>query len=257
MGVIRGFFLVIVSILLFFSLFFSIILMSFSSSLNYNNVQIEATGIIKEVISQNASLTSFADDAYPFIQIYCKNNSNYIIRTGGYNLTISCTYALQGKDAIIDEAIKGLIHEVYYRQYDCDFIHCFKQNELPLFVISEKSHIFWENAFYISVLACLILLAGAFFLIKNKRNFLILTGVLMTLISLPFFKINSLISFISDKTIFKIVSVFFSGTKTASLLFLILGIALIIFGIVLRIIEKKQKTINQKDVKKSTKRKSK
>jgi hypothetical protein len=237
MGVIRGFFLTVVASLLFLSLFCSVLLLAVSSSLKYENVEKEATGILKEVTTQNMNLGSVMDTAYPFFQEYCKIHSSYIVRTEqGYNITLSCSAASESKEALTDELVKGVVHEIYYTQYDCDFISCFKQqNETPLFLISEKACNFWRSAFYISLLACFILIIGTFFLIKNKTNLPILAGSLMIASSLPFFGISSLINFISDKTVAKVASAFLSRTKTASLIFLIIGIAFVVLGIVLKI----------------------
>jgi hypothetical protein len=235
MGAIRGFFVVIVSVLLFLSIFSSILFLTMTSSLNYNNLQEESKEVIKGVLEQNMNISSVIDNAYPFMQIYCKTNPEYVFSAQGYTFTIPCSITTEGKGDIIDKGIDYLIKSVYYKDYDCEFIDCFGKTEVPTFLFSMKSYTFLNNIFYISLAIFFLLLILLFFLIKQKTNVPILVGSLFIISALPFFKITKLIGLIPNATAVKIVGLFFSSASPIAIKALIIGIILLIVGIVLKI----------------------
>jgi hypothetical protein len=233
MGVIRSIFLVFVSVFLFLSLFAVSLSWILSSSLKYENVQTESVVIIKDFL-KGSEITSQIESFYPLIQQYCKNNSNFAFNAGGYTLDIPCSIASQGEDAILKEGIKDVISGIYYTKYECSFLNCFQNDELPLFLVSEKAHIFWRNVLYIAIALSLLLLALAFLLSQKKTNALILAGSLMILSSLPFIKLDTLFDLFSDD-IFKFLKIFFSKAYFISLRMIIAGAVLIVAGIILKI----------------------
>ncbi|MEK6913410.1 MAG: hypothetical protein AABW47_01935 [Nanoarchaeota archaeon] len=235
MGVIRGFFAVIASILLFLSIFSSVFLLILSSSLNYDNLQKESKEVIKGILEKNMNISSAVDTALPFIQIYCQTNSEYVFNAQGYTFTIPCNITSGGREGIIDNGVDYLIKGIYYKEYDCEFIDCFSKNEIPTFIFSMKSYVFLNNLFYIFLFASFLLLVLTFFLIKKKTNVPILVGSLLIASSFPLFKISNLINFIPNETAVKIIGLFFSSAPSISIKVLIAGIILLVAGIILRI----------------------
>ena len=237
MGAIRGFFVVVVSILLFLSIFSSVLLLILTSSLNYDNLQKESKDVIKGILEKTMNLSSVIDNAYPFIQIYCQTNSEYVFNAEGYSFTIPCNITSEGKEAIVDKGIGYLIKGIYYKDYNCEFIDCFNKSEVPTFLFSMKSYTFLNNLFYIFLFISFLLLILIFFLIEKKTSFPILVGSLLIVSSLPFFKINNLINFIPNETAVKVVGLFFSSTPSISIKVLIAGIVLLVIGVILKILK--------------------
>jgi hypothetical protein len=235
MGAIRGFFVVVVSILLFLSIFSSVLLLTLSSSLNYNNLQKESKEVIKGILEENMNISSAVDTALPFIQIYCQTNSEYVFNAQGYTFTIPCNITSGGRESIINNGIDYLIKGIYYKEYDCEFIDCFSKSEVPTFLFSMKSYTFLNNLFYIFLFVSFLLFILVFFLIEKKVNTPILVGILLIVSSLPFFKLNNLISFIPNEMVVKIVGLFFSSASSISIKVLVVGIILLVVGIVLKI----------------------
>lgn len=235
MGAIKGFFLVIVSVLLFLSIFSSVLSLTLTSSLNYKNLQRESKEIVKGLLEEEVNFSSTFDEAYPLIQSYCQNNSEYVLNSEGFTFTLSCTSALEGKTALIENGVDSLIKGIYYKEYTCEFIDCFKEGELPLFVFSMKSYTFFNNIFKISLLIVSLLLLSAFLLMEKKTNLFILAGILTIISSLLFFKITDLINLLPEKTISQVIGLFFSSSFSISIKILIIGIILLITGIVLKI----------------------
>jgi len=234
MGAIRGVLLVFVAVLLFLSFLSLNLLWTMSASLDYETLQKASMGIVKDFL-QEINVTSIMKQNYPLIQLYCRNYSNYVFNYQGYTFDIPCSVALQGESAIVEEGVRDIIHGVYYKEYDCNFIDCFKKSPIPLFLISQKAHDFWAGKLYFCLMACFILFILVFLLVEKKTNAFILSGSLLMVSALPFIKLDYLLSLFSDKIIFKFLEIFFSQAFRISIKILIIGAGLLIFGIILDI----------------------
>ncbi len=234
MGAIRGFFLVIVTVLLLLSLLCVNLFLTLTLSLDYDSIQKESTVIIKNVLREN-NLTNQIQELLPVIQSYCQNNSDYVFSQGGYTFDIPCSVALQGEDKIVDEGVKYLVHEVYYTGYNCNFLDCIQKSEVPLFLISEKAYDYWKSKLYLSLIISFILATLILFLVEKKTNMLLIVGSLMVVSSLPFFKLESLFSLFSNKILLQFLQSLFSKAYFISLRVLIAGIILLILGIAFKL----------------------
>ncbi len=240
MGLIRGFLLVIVAVLLFVSFLSVSLFWSLSSSLTYDNVQNELTITSGEILEDNLNIENHLQIISPAIQLYCQNNSDYVFSHGGYIISVPCQIALQGEDAIIEESTRDIIYGIYYSDYDCDFIDCFNKMDFKmngtnsLFLISEKAHDYWTDKLYMFLAISLILSVLLFFLVEKKTNMPILAGSLLIASSLPFIKFDSFLNLFSDKMFVKLLNIFFSQTYCVSIKILIIGIILLSIGILLK-----------------------
>jgi hypothetical protein len=235
MGGIRGFFVVIVSVLLLLSIFSSVLLSILTSSLNYNTLQQESKESIKGILEEQMEINSVVDTAYPFMQIYCKTNPEYTFYAQGFAFTFPCNITSEGKEIMFDKGIDYLIKGAYYKQYDCEFMDCFKKTEVPTFLFSLKTYLFIRNIFYISLAVFFLLFILLFFLIEKKTNLPILAGSLLIISSLPFFRVANLINLIPNKLAVKVAGLFFSTAPSVSIRVLIAGIILLTAGILLKI----------------------
>ena len=235
MSVVRGILLVIVTVLLFLSFVAGILFLTLSLSINYDNLQKEATSTIKSAIQEQYNLAQEIENQYPLIDLYCKENADYVFSYEEFTIDVPCSVALQGTDAILDEGIRDVVHSIYYKEYDCSFLDCFKNSEIPLFLVSQKSYNFITSELYLLLAISLILLVAMFFLYEKKTNMLIVTGILLMISSLLFIKLDALLLVISNKTISKILGIFFSKAYFLALRVLIAGIIVIIIGMILKI----------------------
>ena len=235
MGWLRGFFTVIVAVLLFFSVFSLSLFGIVSTSLTYDNVYKESSVIFGDILS-NVNVSLVIEKNYPMIVSFCENNSEYVFSEGGYVFDISCESVMQGTEAILEDGIKSVISKIYYDDYSIDASNYIDEPQnAPLFLISEQAHDSASRIFYYSILASLILLAALFFLVENKSNTFLIPGIYFVLNSLMFFKINNVSSLFSDGIVFKFLGIFFSTSFSVSVKLLIIGILLIVIAIVFKV----------------------
>lgn len=259
MGVIRGVLLVLVAVLLFLSIICTNLFWTLSSSLKYENVEKESVIIAKDFL-KGVNVDTAIKQMYPLILSYCKNNSEYVFNYQGYTFDVPCSVASKGQDAIIEEGVKDLVKNVYYTEYDCNFLDCASKPQLPLFLVSEKAYNFFTNKLYLFLIAFFILLALTFLLVEKKTNVPILAGSLLIVSSLIFIKSDFLFALFSDNIIFKFLGIFFSQAYFVSLRILIAGIILVVIGIIFKIFKVGffvSNLLKPKEQKKGKKKKSK
>jgi hypothetical protein len=235
MAWIRGFFTVVVAVLIFFSVLSLNLFGILSSSLTYENVY-EESSIIFEDVLQDLNVSSIIEKRYPAIVEFCENNSEFVFGEEGYVFEIPCDSVIQGTDAVLQEGVKSVINKIYYGNYSekvTDYLD--EPQEAPLFLISEKAHNFTSKIFYYSILLFIFLIVALFFLVNNKSNTFLLPGIFMVVISLLFFKINSFFSHLSDGILFQFLGIFFSRSFPVSMRLLIIGILLIAIAIVFKV----------------------
>jgi hypothetical protein len=277
MGVIRGFLLVIIAVLLFLSIVTASLFWTLSLSLNYDNVQKQSTTIIKDFLGNTANISSIMSQYYPLIKSYCQNHSNlsYVFSSTGYTFDIPCSSVANRTDKIIEAGITSVVSKFYYKQYNCSFLDCFVPTEPPLFLISEKTHNFLLNKAYFFLVLSVILSAGVFLLIQKKSNWPIVVGAFFLITFLLFVKLDYLLSMFSDKMISKFLAIFFAEAYTVSVYALVATVVLLLVGIVLKIFkigffieknvlkfgklkeEKKKKQDDKKDEEESNKKENK
>jgi len=234
MGWIRGFFTVIISVLLFFSLFAVNLFGILSSSLTYENVY-ENSQIIFENILYEINISKLVTEKYPLLVLYCQNNSKVIFGEGDYVFNISCKSVMQGTEEIMQEGIESIVKKVYYGNYSENLSNYINSpQQTPFFIISEKAYNLTNKIFNYSLLLLIILIIILFFLVENKSNTFLLPGIFMTLLPLIFIKVNSFLSSNSENIIFQFMSIFFSKSFPVSIRILIVGILLIILAIIFK-----------------------
>lgn len=251
MGVLRGFGLVIVSILLFLSLLSAGIFATLNYSLTYENVQPKIYTIADSIITEQIGTEKIVNQLTPFLEIYCQNNTEIVQNFEGYTFVYPCTVIEQGYDSIINYTINYLIQDFYYKDYNCTFVECFKETNVPLFLVSEHAKNYWKSLFNKSIIAILILIALTILLIEKKTNTPILTGSLFVASSLIISQLKNIGTAIaklilspisaalsnesSKEIISQIVGIFFAESSKVFLWMFIAGIILIAIGIILKL----------------------
>ena len=244
MGFIRGSLLVFVSILLFIILLLGNTFFVLSSSLKYENVQEELGPILEDftedqlnIIEEDFNLTEEMEEAREFMEEHCQNESSYVFSEGGYTFVIPCDILDEVGDslsAIVDQGIENIIEQIYYDDYDCKFWDCFKGTELPLFLVSEKAKNYWQEKFYLTLIAFFVLVVLIFFLTENKQNTPIIVGSLLVLSSLPLLKLEKIVGSITGDSYLAFVGIFFSKIGSVFWIVFIAGLIILGAGIALR-----------------------
>ena len=262
MGFIRGGLLVIAGILLFLSLLLGSIFLILSWSLQYENVQKELGSVAKELtedkfglIEGDFNLTEEMEEAREFMEEHCQNESSYVFSEGGYTFVIPCDIldeVEESPSAFIDQGVENIIEQVYYDDYDCKFWDCFEKTEPPLFLVSEKAKNYWQDKFYLTLIAFVVLVVLIFFLVEHKQNMPIVVGSILIASSIPLTQLEKItMGFVGDSAL-SFLGVFFSKIGGVFWIIFVLGLVILGLGIALRLLDLDfiKKKISKKDVKK-------
>jgi hypothetical protein len=248
MGFIRGGLFVIISSLFFISLLLANSLFVVTSSLDYQNLRQELIPVVKQTLNEQINITSLIEDEkYPLMQKFCANSSQeleYAFSEENYTFAVPCSAITNGTpENIVNSAVDNLFHESYYKEYNCNFFDCMQQDSIPFFLVSEHSRNYWSGKFYYSILALIVLLGLMFLFIEKKTNLPLVAGSLIILSSLLFAKLESLaiwlINIISTSPInldkyLRFFTLIFAQSYRVFLIMLIIGIAVLAFGIILK-----------------------
>ena len=246
MGFIRGSLLVIVSVVLFLLFIAGNLFLTFSLSLDYDNVRLELASVTQDII-EDMDLPDLVGDQLKLMESHCQDNLEFIFSGGGNTFVIPCEVISQGPEAILSSGIDNLVEDTYYQDYDCDFWDCFEKTGSPSFLVSEKARVYCNTKFYISLLIAIVLIALMFFLIEKKTSLPFIVGSLLMVSSLPFMKLDSLIGFFVNPSLamagfsdipinlFDILSVFFSKAYNVFWIMFIAGIIILLVGVTLQL----------------------
>ncbi len=247
MGVLRGFGLVIVSVLLFVSLLATGIFATLNYSLTYENVQPKIYNIADNVIVEQIGANEIVNQLTPFLEIYCQNNTEVIQNFQGYTFVFPCEVIGQGQDSILNYSINYLVSDFYYKEYNCSFVKCFEESDVPLFLVSAHAKDYWKSLFRKFLIFDLILIGLIILFVEKKSNSPLLVGSLLiptALIISQLQKIGTAIAKLvlspisailskenSKEIISQIVDIFFSESVKVFLWMLIAGLILIAIGL--------------------------
>jgi len=235
MGFIRGGLLFVISVILIISLLIGNIFFVFSSSLKYENINSHLGPVMSDLVEKQINLSS-VEEGFSQIQEYCKTHDDFVLGEEGYVFVLSCEEVINGtpENVIASESSKFL-EKIYYKNYECGFFDCFKEGEVPFFLISQKTQKYIQNKFYYSLLISLILMVLMFFFVQSKKNWFFLVGSLLIFTSLPFSKLDIFSSFSSNEYVVEMFSLFFSSAWNVFLIMFLIGIVLITTGIAFKL----------------------
>ncbi len=236
MGFVRSSFFVIASVLLFFSFLALNTFWILDSSLEYDNVHPALVSAANDFIKEELNLIDKIGDNFMFMKLYCQNNSDFVFSDPetGFVFEISCDSINKGVEEVINEGISDFVDKVYYKDYECSFLNCFKEADVPFFLVSEKAKNYWHKNSYFALIISVFLILLMFFLIEKKTSLPFVVGGLMMLSALPFVKLNSFLSYSSNKAAIVFFKIFFSESGRISLKTLFIGLGAIAFGIFLK-----------------------
>lgn len=245
MSFFRGGGVFILGVLLLVFLLVGNTLLVLSSSLDYENVENNLQPIVKDFVDDKLN-SSFTEENMQMLKYYCLNNSIFVINQT-YKFEISCEdINTKTPEQIINSEIDEFIYDSYYKDYSCSFNifksdSCFKENPLPIFIVSEQSKDYLRSKFYTTLFISFLIVALMFLLLEDKRNILLIVGILLVISSLPFMKFGAFSSFSSNEYFVKISSVFFKNSYKIFLNVFILGIFISLVGVGLKFWKKDEK----------------
>lgn len=187
-----------------------------------------SNGLEQEVIQGTISAN------YDLMKGYCKEDKEFVFSEGNYTFDIPCSVALQGSDAILEHATEDLIKQMYYKNYSCEFIDCFKEISPPTFMISEKTRDYFNSNFYMVLGICVLLSALMLVVSTNRQGWFFVVGTLIIVASLPFMKLRALIGLIPENVFTKFLGLFFIDSYDVFIIGLITGIIFIVLGFVVK-----------------------
>jgi hypothetical protein len=244
MGAIKGVFLVFFSILLIISSFFSILFFSLNQSMAYNNFENTSLKLINNYLINNNSLNSAINEETEFLKLYCEENPNnlslselsYSFNFSDYKIKIPCD-KINDTSLLINESIKSLVHQIYFKDYNCSFIDCFNKEQTPTFLASEKTYLLLRKTFFIFLIVSLSLLIFIFLLLKNKINLLLLSSIPIFISSFLFLKLSSiLINLLGKEDLIKeVIDILFYNSNQLSTRLMTLSGILFSIWIILKI----------------------
>jgi len=223
MGLIRGGLLFVISSLIMFTLLAANLSLTFSLSLEDNNLQSE---ILSDFSSgdQEIDFTKEVEDNFDSLVEHCENNTSFEFSQEGYEIDIPCEIVDQGPEAVVDEAFNDIIEGAIEQQYPDSGFSGFSK-----LLFSSNASGYWLNYFYIILGILFVLVLIMFFLIEERINFPITFGFLLITSSLPFAAVNFL-SPLLENSLLRPLSILFSEAYIVFLGALILGVSLIMIG---------------------------
>ena len=227
--VLRGFLLVVVSVLFFVGLLVGGALLTVSYSLSYSNIEKELVPVITEFIGQEIDLDGFANGDYLDLQKDCAKGVEAFLETDSPT-NIPCDVVEQGSDAVVNYAFTNFIHDVYYKEYNCEFWDCMGQDDLPFFLVSQHAQNYWKSKFYLVLLTSLVMFILIFLLVEKKSNSLVLAGILLIASSLPLLGINYILSLFESSPL-TFLTTFFTSAYSVFWIFFIMGFLVLAVGI--------------------------
>ena len=248
MGFFRSSFFGLACLLVFSSFLAMNLFLTLDSSLKYENVQSEIPSLINELTNSPTGILSLVDfgdidinqatdKAKVFMENYCQNNTEYVFSFDGRTISIPCSSLEKGPEAVLNETASDFVDDIYYKEYDCNFLNCFTKEKVPFFLVSQKAKDYWHQKFLYALIISLVLMAFLLLLVESRINWPILVGSLLILSALPLLKIKSLILFFIPEKLHVVsvfLGIFFTQAYGTFWISFIIGLVLIGLGLGLR-----------------------
>lgn len=243
MGVIRGGLFVLASVLFLIAVLILGVLMTVSNSLEKQNVKENIGKIVAEQLSQKIDVNGAINQARPYLEMYCQNNSYFYLDASQAGLdmgvsyplsiNISCDKALNGSDVIIGEVVDEGIEQLYNKDYQCTFLNCLESESDAFYFFSLDFKNYLDAKYYFVFIAVIVLFVLMFLFSRSKSNAFLVAGVMTFLVSLLFMKMTSLFGFVEGYAKI-LLDIFFSESYLTFLRLFIVGIFVLGIGIILK-----------------------
>lgn len=230
MGMIRSGVAVFLSSLLFISIFLGNVFLTMSWSLEYENVEPVVGNFAGEIV-EDLGFMKILDDNYDMMLVYCDTSDFFHFSYEGGFVDIPCNEVEKGSDAISTYVVSEFIDDVYYKDYNCSFFKCIKEEGQPYVLISEKAKDYWSSKFRLTLVISVIILVLMFLFFSSKHSVLIVAGILSVISAIPFRKVNWLVGLLPSGNFADLLQAFFTKSYNVFMLMLIIGGSLLFLGL--------------------------
>lgn len=230
MGMIRSGLAIFLSSILFISIFFGNVFLTLTWSLEYDNVEPVVLDFANKLVDDMGFL-EILDENYDMMLIYCEGYDSFDFTYDGGDISIPCSEIERGTDAVSEYVISDFIDNVYYRDYNCSFFECIKEEGQPYVLISEKARDYWSSKFRLTLLISAIILGLMFLVFSSKHSVLIVAGILSAISALPFRKVNWLVGLLPSGNFADLLQAFFTKSYNVFMIMLIVGGSLLFLGL--------------------------
>ena len=230
MGLVRSGAVIFFSGLLFLSLFLGNVFLTVSWSLEYDTIQPHLNELAASTIDE-LRIDKILTENYELMQLYCSSQETFTLTEQGLNLEIPCSTIKQGSQAIIEYSVQESIKQIYYQEYECEFWECIKNTDTMFVLVSDTARGYWHSKFYLTIIASIILFSLLFIFIESKKSTLTITGALMIVASIPFRKINWILSLLPEGNFTDLFTIFFTRAYNVFLTMLIIGVIVFLIGL--------------------------
>lgn len=190
----RSFALVVVCVLFFVGVLSTSILLTISSSLEYEHIKSELSSILAET---GKNVLNTAED---------------------YNKTLN-------------ELIEEQYYKEYNCEFWSCIENADEGG--PFVLMSKYAHDYWTSKFYLALLISIVLFILIILFVENKSNSFILAGILILISAFPLLALGKLSTFSAD-SILQILTTFVSQANSVFVKIIIFGFVILILGIVFK-----------------------
>ena len=243
MGFLRGAAIFIVSLILFFSLFFANVFLNLSWSLEYDTLEPNLIKVTNKFVNKTG-IGEEINTALGAMELYCMIHSNYVFMQEDIGIEIPCSVVDSGADNSIDYVIEYLIYKVYYDDYNCEFWTCVKESKIPFVLISEKAKDYWHDTYKLMIYIALVALALSLILVRKKSNAFINAGILIIVASVLFKQFDWVLNLFPDNSLFELLDIFFVKSLNIMVFMCVIGALFLVVGILFRFFRLSRKISN-------------
>lgn len=231
MGIIRSGVVIFLSFLLFITVFAGNIFLTLGWSLEYENVKPVVSDFGKDLVN-DSGVSQMLEDNYDLMIYSCNlNDSGYVFSEEGLSVEIPCSEIEKGSENVINYSVNEIVNNIYYKDYNCSFFECIKNEGQPYVLISEKSMDYFKSNYNLILIFMIILFVLLFVFVESKGTAFIISGVLIVFASLPFRKFDWILSFLPDGNVSEFFLAFFTKSYNVFVVMTIIGVSLFILGI--------------------------
>jgi len=220
------------AVVLFGALFSANMFLTLHWSLNYENVESTAQNLTDKLLEDLGEKGILLQE-YSNKKFLCYGNENMTFSFNDEEIAVPCEIIENGGKEFLEYFISKITYNLYYKNYDCEFLDCIKTQEQPLVLISEKARIYWGDKFYVALLVAFVAFVVLFFLNTKKSVAFLVGGGMIIISALPFKDVTKLFSLLPEFLPFDVLPVFFSDSYGVYVIMLIAGIVFLAVGLVI------------------------
>ncbi len=242
MGALRIIGIVLLTIVFIPILIISNIITTINFSYHHNTLSENLKPLIISTVSEQTSNFSEQEINKGITEV-CSIQNNVTMQ----DYVIPCS-EISSNNALNDIFLY-VFNEIYYKNYNCDFIDCYEEENMPFVLLSETTDKNINKIFLISIGIILLFLTAYFFLLKKRKYFFFSSGVAFILFSpISIFLKRILRSLQLEKIglpenmpLNNAINLIFKGAGATFWIWFLIGLVLISLSIFLKFGEKNKK----------------